>query len=105
MDTVNVSEARRNLAALLKRVAVEGERVIIQRDGEPVAALIGMGDLQRLEDAERQANAKRERGLAALESARRLREAILAERGGKYLPDSAELIREMREERMDGMAG
>ena len=70
-----------------------------------MAALISLSDLQKLEEYERQAGAARERGLAALGRARALREAILAERGGEYLPDSADVIRELCEERTDELTG
>ncbi len=60
-----------------------------------------MRDLERLEEYDRQAGSARAQGLAALDRARSVRQAILAERGGEYLADSADLIREMREERDD----
>ncbi|MBI3945438.1 MAG: hypothetical protein HY321_05940 [Armatimonadetes bacterium] len=43
----------------------------------------------------------REERLAGVEELRRLREAILKERGGVLMPSSAEEIRAMREERSD----
>ena len=39
MASYNVHEAKSNLSRLLKKTA-EGERVIIMRDGEPVAELV-----------------------------------------------------------------
>ncbi|MDO8689817.1 MAG: helix-turn-helix domain-containing protein [Dehalococcoidia bacterium] len=41
----------------------------------------------------------REKALAALEAARRLRNEMLAQRGGKLFSDSSELIEQMRKER------
>jgi prevent-host-death family protein len=105
MDAVNVAEARKNFSELVARVAFGGVRVVVERRGKPMAALISMRDLQRLEELEGQSGSVRERGLAAIARARALREAILADRNGELLPDSADLIREMREERTDDLTG
>jgi prevent-host-death family protein len=105
MDAVNVVEARKNFSELLARVAFGGTRIIVERRGKPMAALISIRDLQRLEEYERQAGSARERGLAALGRARALRGAILAESGGQSLPDSADMIREMREQCTDDLSG
>ncbi|MBI4506940.1 MAG: helix-turn-helix domain-containing protein [Chloroflexi bacterium] len=43
--------------------------------------------------------AEQTHALAAIEAAKKLRAQIVARRGGKPFPDSAELIREMRDER------
>ncbi len=103
MDAVNVVEARKSFSELVARVAFGGARIVIERRGKAMAALISIDDLRRLEAYERQAGLARERGLAALGQARQVREAILAERGGAeaYLPDSVDLLRELREERDD----
>ena len=103
MDAVNVVAARKNFSELVARVAFGGARVIVERRGKPMAALISMHDLQRLEELEGQLGSARERGLAAIERARALREAILADRRGEPLPDSAEMIREIREDRTDDL--
>jgi prevent-host-death family protein len=101
MHVMNVVEARKRFSELVARAAFASTRIIIERRGKPMAALISIDDLRRLEEYERQADTARERGLAALARARALRESILAERGGEYLPESAGLIDEMREERDD----
>jgi prevent-host-death family protein len=101
MEAVNVVEARRNFSELVARVAFAGERVIVERRGKPMAALISMQDLERLEAMEQESSQVQARRRAALVRARAVREVILAERRGEYVSDSAELIREMREERTD----
>ncbi len=103
-NAVNVAQARRAFSELLARVAFGGSRIIVERRGKPMAALISLADLRRLEALERECGSPRERGLAALERARALRREILGERGGQPLPDSTESIRETREERMDELA-
>jgi prevent-host-death family protein len=105
VDAVTVVEARKNFSELVARVAFGGSRVIVERRGKPMAAIISLRDLKRLEEFERQAGSARARGLAALEQARALRSAILSERGGQPTPDAADALRELREERTDDLAG
>lgn len=108
METVTVAEARRNLSQLITTVGFGGKRVLLERHGKPVAAVISVADLRRLEELEQGSEARRERALAALaalEAARRSSELIFRERNGEYLPDSAEVIREIREERTDELLG
>ena len=98
MDAMSVVEARRNFSELVTRVAYGGQRVVVERRGRRLAALISIHDLERLELWEREHDAAQARRQAALERARTVREAILTERGGEFLPDSAEVIRAGREE-------
>ena len=46
---VRVTEAKAQLSALMARVGYGGERFLIERRGRPLAALVGVGDLERLE--------------------------------------------------------
>ena len=46
---IGVSEARRRFSELLERVRVRRERFVIVQRGKPVAALVGLEDLERLE--------------------------------------------------------
>lgn len=48
MRTVSVAEAKAKLSELLGQVAHRGERVIVQRRGKPVAALVPLEDLERI---------------------------------------------------------
>lgn len=48
MRAVNVGEAKSRFSELISRAA-GGERFVIRRRGRPVAALIGVSELQRLE--------------------------------------------------------
>jgi len=47
-----VSKARQELAELINRVAYGGERIVIERRGKEVAALVPTEDLQVLESLE-----------------------------------------------------
>ena len=48
---VSAAHAKAHLADLVSRVAYGGERYVIERRGTPVAALVGMDDLRKLEPA------------------------------------------------------
>jgi prevent-host-death family protein len=71
---VSISEIRDNLADALNRVAYGGERVILERRGRRVAALVSIDDLKRLEELEDQADIKaakkalKEKGRVPLEA-------------------------------------
>jgi prevent-host-death family protein len=104
MEAMNVDEARRNFSELINRVAYGGGRVVVERRGRPLAALISIEDLARLAAWERAHDAARARQAAVLAQARAARAAILAEHGGTLLPDAAEVIRSTRAQRDDELA-
>lgn len=105
MEAMNVVEARRNFSELVTRVAYGGRRIVLERRGRPLAALVSVHDLEKLQLWEREHDTAQARQQAGLAQARAAREAILAERGGRLLPDSVEIIRSGREERDDELAG
>ena len=55
---VNIVEIRSKLADTINRVAYQGERVVLERRGKGVAALVSMEDLGVLERLEEEADAK-----------------------------------------------
>lgn len=46
---VRVTEAKAQLSALMARAGYGGERFVIERRGRPLAALVGVEDLEHLE--------------------------------------------------------
>jgi prevent-host-death family protein len=100
METVSVVEARRMLSELLGRVAYARERVVVERKGKPMAALVSIEDLRRLEALEPDAASVRARREAALAMADVVRQRMLEGRHGVPLPDSAETLNALREERI-----
>ena len=70
---ISITEIRDNLADALNRVAYGGERVILQRRGKGVAALVSMDELALLEELENRADiaaakkALKEKGVLPLE--------------------------------------
>jgi prevent-host-death family protein len=49
-----VSMARSSFSDLLNEVLIYGERVVLERHGKPVAALVSVADLERLEELDGQ---------------------------------------------------
>ena len=45
----SVADAKKNLSELMSRAAYNNERFLIQRRGKPMAALVSIEDLTRLE--------------------------------------------------------
>lgn len=56
MATMSVAEAKNRFSDVLRRAEYGGERVIVQRHGKPVAAIVSTEDLRRLEAAEEAAD-------------------------------------------------
>ena len=52
MTNTTVSDARNNLPELLNRVGFGQERILIERHGKPIAAIVSLEDLKRLEALE-----------------------------------------------------
>ncbi len=99
--TIKISAADLHLKVgqVISRIQYAGERFIIERRGVPVAAVVSIEDLERLERGEVEQHRSTVERMAALRMADMSRQMILAERKGVPLPDSADLIRELREER------
>ena len=52
MSSVNCSQLRTDLAETLNRVAYTGERIVIERSGKRVAALVPLKELENIEARE-----------------------------------------------------
>ncbi|NJM71449.1 MAG: type II toxin-antitoxin system Phd/YefM family antitoxin [Scytonema sp. RU_4_4] len=52
MTVVSATEARANFQELINRAEYKGERILIQRHGKAVGAIIGLEDLRLLEAIE-----------------------------------------------------
>jgi prevent-host-death family protein len=61
---VSAAEAKAKLSALVAEVAFGGQYVVIERRGKPLAALVNMSDVARLEQG--RATSSQPRGTLAL---------------------------------------
>ncbi|HED04172.1 MAG TPA: type II toxin-antitoxin system Phd/YefM family antitoxin [Candidatus Fraserbacteria bacterium] len=105
MNTIKVAEARTKFSDLMARVAYGGERIIVMRRNKPMMAWISIEDLRRLEALGQGATPTRDQRQAALILAASSRHRIRVEREGVSLPDSAELLTKLREERARELTG
>jgi prevent-host-death family protein len=99
-NVINVAQAKAQFADWMNRVAYQGQRVVVERHGKQVMAWVSMEDLARLEAMGDRQNVRQQR-LAALALAEEARAQIRAERHGQLMPDSAELLNDLREGRVD----
>jgi prevent-host-death family protein len=88
MKTVAALEVRKRFGQILDEAAA-GERIVVERSGQPVAAIVPLSDL-RDSDPDIQVRIQ----LEAIEDIRRL-----ARQHPINIPDPAAVIRQMREER------
>jgi prevent-host-death family protein len=56
-ETMNASDARQQLPTILKRVFHREARVLVEKSGIPVAAIVSASDLARLEQLDKQREA------------------------------------------------
>ncbi len=73
MTEIGVADIRANLADVINRVAYGGERIVLQRRGKQVLAVVPMEDLALIEQIEDRADiraalkARKEKGAVPLE--------------------------------------
>jgi prevent-host-death family protein len=51
-SSISAMQLRASIGDVLNRIQYRGERVVVERKGEPVAAIIGVADLRRFEAME-----------------------------------------------------
>jgi len=95
MKTVSALDVRKHFGQLLDEAAA-GERIIIERAGQPRAALVPLEDLRHVDPDQRLARQK-----AALEEIKRMARMRPAPPGF----DAAAAIRQMRDDRETQIAG
>ena len=100
---ISISELKRDLSGIINQAAYGKQRIVIGSRGKPKAAVIGMEDLHLLESLSQERSLQGKQ-MSALDAARMVRAEIAACAGGP-LPDSAEDLRELREVRIDELAG
>ncbi len=96
---INASDLSWCAEEILTKVRESRERYVIEESGKPIAAVVSLDDLTRLEELAPAPKPSVAEALAALDQADAIREMIRRERGGKPLPDSAKTIRYLRETR------
>ena len=97
---ISIGELKRDLSGVINQAAYGKERIVIVSRGKPKAAMIGMEDLERLQ---RINSYDREAQIAWLARADALRERTRRWQAAHGIEpqDSAETLRQLREERVD----
>lgn len=100
---VGALEAKNKFSELMETVAYTKQRVLVERRGKPMAAIVSVADLARLETMESEAAQKnRQKEIDEyFAEARKLRAWWLDKLGGQALPPAADLLREAREEGLE----
>ena len=97
---ISIGELKRDLSGVINQAAYGKERIVIVSRGKPKAAMIGMEDLERLR---KMSSYDREAQIAWLVRADALRERTRRWQAAHGIEpqDSAEILRQLREERVD----
>jgi prevent-host-death family protein len=104
---VSMTTLRQNLGDLVNRAAYGGERIVLVSRGEPRAAIVSIADLRRLERVSQGQTTQDVRYARTLETADHIRERIQRWQEAHNIEpgDSAEILRQLREERGDELSG
>jgi prevent-host-death family protein len=104
---VGALEAKNKFSELMETVAYTKQRIIVERRGKPMMALVPVADVARLEsmDSKEAIQARRQALEDWLVEAEKIRLKIAEElrATGQTLPSAADLIREAREERLNDL--
>ena len=100
-EKASVAHAKNTLSSLINKVAYGKTRVVLESRGKPKAALISTEDLQRLEHLDQRDVGPQNR-LKMLVQAQALR-GKMRRRRKKILPDSADRLNQLREQRDRGI--
>jgi prevent-host-death family protein len=106
---VTMTQLRQGLGELVNRAAFGGERIILVSHGAPRAVIIGIEDLEHLEQSARRGAQFSEQGryTEALTGAHIMRERIRQwqTKNSAEPQDVTDILRELREERDDEILG
>lgn len=101
--STGIWDAKTRLSEFVNKVLYGGERVVITRNGKPVAALVSPDDLARLEalDNDDVTGARGKAMERALAEARSWTRRLLERSGGQVFPPIDEMLREVREDGLE----
>lgn len=102
---VGALEAKNKFSEIMEQVAYTKQRVLVERRGKPMIAIVPAADLARLESMDSdEAVARRKQAMNQwLTDAAALQAKIMADWQGNDRPAAADLIREAREERLNDL--
>jgi prevent-host-death family protein len=101
---VSATEVKNSWGRVVRRVLQRGEPALVESKGLPTVVILPADEYERLVTA-REVEIRRERQLTLLDEAERFAKAVAARYPGQPMPDSVEIINELREERDDQLLG
>jgi prevent-host-death family protein len=96
--TISATEARIKFGQLMRRVVESDEAVIVERDGKPQVVILSIDHYEHLKGG----NGPWELWEAKLSN---FHERLRADLGGRQPSSSVDVVRQMREERDERLAG
>ncbi len=99
-QTMKISDVKNTLSRLVNQVYRKETRVLVEKSGIPVAAIISADDLQRFAQLERE----REERFAVIDRMREFFKDVPAEEIGREAERSVTAARERRRQRTPGAA-
>ncbi len=101
---ISATEVKNSWGRVVKRVLQRREPVLVESKGKPTVVILPADDYERLVAAQN-AETKRQQQLALVDEAERFAKAVADRHANQPLPDSVDIIREMRDERDDRLLG
>jgi prevent-host-death family protein len=94
---ISATEVKNSWGRVVKRVLQRRGPVLVESKGKPTVVILPADDYERLIAAQN-AETKRQQQLALLDEAERFAKTVADRHAKQPLPDSVDIIREMRDE-------
>lgn len=101
---VSATEVKNSWGRVVKRVLQQREPALVESKGKPTVVILPADDYAKLV-ADRDVETKRQQQLALLEEAERFAQKVAARYPDQPLPDTVDIIQDMRAERDDDFLG
>jgi prevent-host-death family protein len=101
---VSATEVKNSWGRVVQRVLQSREPALVESKGKPTVVILPADDYERLL-GEAEAETHKHQQLLLLNKAERLAKDTAARYSGRSLPDSAEIIHQVREEHDDELMG
>lgn len=102
IETMSGSEARKHFSDVVTRPLRGEGRVIVEKSGTPVGAIVSIEDVRRLEEIDRENERRREELRSALEETRRAFDDVPPEEIERQIAQAIDEVNAARRERRAG---
>jgi prevent-host-death family protein len=101
---VSATEVKNQWGRVVRRVLQRREPVLVESKGVPTVVILPASEYEQLV-AERDAELRRQQQLALLAESERFAKEVAARYPDRPMPDSVEILRQVREDRDDELTG